>query len=160
MPVERWLILLRHGEAEPAHGAGHDDRARRLTRRGLRQARESASRIAALSPPPSLMIYSSAPRAAETAACVAEALALPACALFPLEELYLASPATLRAALARHSGDAHGILLVGHNPGLSELGAALDPARAGAVLDTAGWWRIALPGPVDSINASPGADDP
>jgi phosphohistidine phosphatase len=146
----RWLVLWRHGEAEPA--AGVDDRARRLTRRGLQQARAAAHRIASLQPPPTLMIYSSAPRAAETAACAAEALALPDSAQFPLDELYLASPEVLRAALARHAGRAHCILVVGHNPGLGELGARLDPARAGAALDTAGWWRIALD---DSIPRSP-----
>ncbi len=155
MAERRWLVLWRHGEAEPA--AGGDDRARRLTRRGLQQARVAARQIAALSPPPGVLVYSSAPRAAETAACAAEALALPAAAQFALDELYLASPPVLRAALARHAGRALGMLVVGHNPGLSELGALLDPRHAGAMLDTAGWWRIALE---DSPDPSAENSDP
>lgn len=145
MDAPRWLVLWRHGEAEPA--AGQDDRSRRLTRRGLQQARSAAAMIAALDPPPGVILHSSAPRAAETAACAVEALVLPASAQFPLDELYLASPDVLQAALARHAGHERCILVVGHNPGLSELGARLDAARAGAVLDTAGWWRIALDDP-------------
>ena len=140
MPGQRWLVLWRHGEAEP--GSVQGDRARALTRRGLQQARTAARQIAALSPPPVLLLTSSAPRAAATAACAAEALALPARAQVALDALYLATPATLRAALHRHAARAPCILLVGHNPGLSELGAQLDAAREGALLDTAGWWRI------------------
>ncbi|MFM2288257.1 MAG: hypothetical protein RL684_1400 [Pseudomonadota bacterium] len=140
MPRQRWLVLWRHGEAEP--GSAQGDRARTLTRRGLQQARAAARQIAALCPPPTLLLTSSAPRAAATAACAAEVLALPATAQVALDALYLASPATLREALRRHAAHAPCILLVGHNPGLSELGAGVDATREGALLDTAGWWRI------------------
>jgi len=146
LAAQRWLVLWRHGEAEQS--AGQDDRARALTRRGLGQARAAAGRIAALSPPPSVLVYSSAPRAAQTADCAAAALALPDRARHAVDALYLASPQALRESLARHAGDAPCVLLVGHNPGLSELGAALDPGRAGVVLDTAAWWRIALDDPM------------
>jgi phosphohistidine phosphatase len=142
LAARRWLVLLRHGEAEPV--ASRPDLGRQLTHRGLVQARMAAGRIATLDPPPSLLLTSSAPRAAATAECAAEALGLAASARLSIDALYLASPSTLHDALLRYGGQARCILLVGHNPGLSELGAQLDPEREGAALGTGEWWRIAL----------------
>jgi len=139
---ERWLVLLRHGEAEPV--ASRPDQGRQLTHRGLQQARTAARQIAALDPPPSRLLTSSAPRAAATAACAAEALGLDAGARLSIDALYLASPATLREVLRSHWDQAGCLLLVGHNPGLSELGAQLDRGHEGAALGTGDWWRIAL----------------
>jgi phosphohistidine phosphatase len=140
--ARRWLVLLRHGEAEPV--ASRPDLGRQLTHHGLLQARTAARQIAALDPPPSLLLTSSAPRAAATAACAAEALGLDPGARKSIDALYLASPATLREVLVRHWGYANCLLLVGHNPGLSELAVQLDPERAGAALGTGEWWRIAV----------------
>jgi phosphohistidine phosphatase len=142
LAAERWLVLLRHGEAEPV--ASRPDQGRQLTHHGLLQARAAAKQIASLDPPPSRLLTSSAPRAAATAACSAEALGMDPGAQLSIDALYLASPATLREVLLRHWGQAGCLLLVGHNPGLSELGAQLDPGHEGAVLGTAEWWRIAL----------------
>jgi phosphohistidine phosphatase len=144
----RWreLVLIRHGEAAPLRGAAADfDRP--LTGAGRQYAARSAAMLAAEPVPPTLLLYSTAARAAATAALVAEALALPAAALRPLEALYLATPRRLEALLAEHAGDAACVAIVGHNPGLSEFGALCEPRLQHAVLDTAGYWRIrrALP---------------
>lgn len=137
----RLLVLWRHGEAEPPRGSA--DRARELTPRGRAQAERAARQIASLEPRPTLLLHSSAPRAAQTAALGAAALALPAAAVRALDALYLASPATVLSLVDHHAEGHECVLVVGHNPGLSELGAHLDATHRGAALDTASWWRVA-----------------
>lgn len=69
MAVE--LVLLRHGEAE--RQAAHDDQ-RRLTPRGMEEARAVGGRLARLSLPVPVVVSSPFLRAKETAEIVAETL--------------------------------------------------------------------------------------
>jgi phosphohistidine phosphatase len=116
----RSLILLRHGKAVREHEAPND-RARSLTDRGRREATEAGTQIAAARLAPELALISSAARTRETAAC---ALAILGAVESRLEDgLYMATPEQVFAAFAATTQGA--VLIVGHNPGLSDLVAML-----------------------------------
>jgi phosphohistidine phosphatase len=113
------LYVLRHGHAAGESEAG-SDHTRELTRRGEREVRQSAQRLAAPSTSPTLVVSSSATRATQTAElCLA---VLPkSTALLVRDDLYLAGPSSYLGALAA-GGDPHGsVMVVGHNPGLEAL---------------------------------------
>lgn len=117
------LILLRHGKAVRETEAPTDE-ARRLTERGLRDAAEAGARIAAAGLRPSVVLVSPAQRTRETAAKAMAAL--PGATAAITDALYMAAPETIWAAAeAAFAGGAETVLVVGHNPGLSELTAEL-----------------------------------
>ena len=141
--MSRRLTLLRHGEAAPAAAGG--DFARILTRRGEREAWESATHIASHPPPPSRVLASEAPRALQTASIARDALGLPSSSLVPELPLYLADARTLLEAIAATDDACTHLLVVGHNPGLSELVHALAPGSAFGSLPTGGWCTLTSP---------------
>jgi phosphohistidine phosphatase SixA len=59
--------------------------------------------------------------------------------------LYLASPDALLQALAKIPDAAHRVLLVAHNPAVSELAAALGTNARSRALATAEFRHFALP---------------
>lgn len=135
------LILMRHAKAEPA-GIDAADFARALTPAGRAAAAQAAHGLAAAGIRIERLLYSPARRTSETAVIAARELALAATQMQEVPELYLATPAAIRAALQRHHAGATTILIVGHNPSLSEFGGELDAGLAGSQLHTAGLWRI------------------
>ena len=139
------LLLLRHAEAEPAALDGNDFQ-RPLTAGGRDAALTAAARLAALPWQPQRLLYSPALRTATTATLLAQVLRLDLHALQEVPELYLATPQALRAALRTWRGNAARVMIVGHNPGLSEWGAQLDARFAGQSLPTAGHWLISQHG--------------
>jgi len=138
----RELILMRHAEAAPA-SHGTEDFARPLTDAG-RVAAARAAKMLAVGAPIERVIYSPAARTSETASIVASTLSIAASALQAVPKLYLATPHLIGAALARWQGTARVILVVGHNPGVSDLGGELSPSHAGRMLQTAAYWRLPL----------------
>jgi len=125
----RQLWLLRHAEAE-ALRAPLTDFERALTARGRAQALAAAERLLQLGLCPDLLLASPAARARETATIVARRLqCLQAIDYQP--PLYQASAAALLAALQRCEAGVHAVLLVGHNPGLSDLVQQLAQPLAG-----------------------------
>jgi phosphohistidine phosphatase len=116
----RTLILLRHGKAVREHEAP-TDRERVLTDRGRREATEAGARIAAARLQPTLALVSSAARTRETAACALAAL--PGVEVQFIDGLYMALAESVWAAFEEATADV--VLIVGHNPGLSELAALL-----------------------------------
>jgi phosphohistidine phosphatase len=139
------LLLLRHAKAEAAELDGSDFQ-RPLSARGRDAALAAAQRLAALPWKPQRLLYSSAVRTASTAALVAKHFRLGAQALQEVPELYLATPHALRTALRTWHGDAKRVMIVGHNPGLSEWGGELDASHADDSLPTAGFWLIEFSG--------------
>jgi phosphohistidine phosphatase len=123
----RRLLLLRHAKAVPATDPLTDS-ARPLAERGLRDARRIGERLRQHRVRPALILSSPATRALQTAELVAAALgyAREEIALEP--RLYLAEPATLIAVIADQSIETETLLVVGHNPGLTELAHRLLPA--------------------------------
>lgn len=115
--MSRRLLLLRHATAgKSARGSDHD---RPLTAAGREQATAMTAAVAAHDP--DLVVCSSARRALETAACIGLAAAA-----VPERDLYLASAAQLLTRLRQVPDTTGRVLVVGHNPGLAQLAAALD----------------------------------
>jgi phosphohistidine phosphatase len=117
------LYVLRHGIAEAPTPKG-DDRARRLTSRGRDKLRAGAAGMRALGIELDALLTSPLVRAVETAAVVAEAFGgnpapreVPALAagVAPIESVRALRP------FARHAG----VMIVGHEPGLSGIVAVL-----------------------------------
>ena len=122
------LLLLRHAKAQPL-GRGQDfDRA--LTDRGKADAARIGAWLKRCGHEPSLALVSTAARTRQTfdivAAHLASAHLAPA---FPVrydDALFSAAPGQLRDALATVEPTVRCLLLVGHNPAVSELALALS----------------------------------
>ncbi len=117
----RTLGLLRHGKARADHGEG--DFARALKGHGRRQILHMA-RVLCEAAPPQRLLVSTAQRTRETAQILLEEFA-GAVQVEHLDALYLASPQTLLECIARVPDNVQRVLVVGHNPGLSELAQSL-----------------------------------
>jgi phosphohistidine phosphatase len=127
--MARQLWLLRHAEAEP-HGT-RADAQRLLTARGERQARVAGIAIARLGATFDEVLYSPKERAARTATLAAEAWSAEQRALLR-EHAALAGgfdAAGALEALAGTSGRHERVLLVGHEPDLSQTAGELSGGR-------------------------------
>jgi phosphohistidine phosphatase len=121
------LLLLRHGEAEPA-AAANSDFERALTPHGRLQALAAAHQLSRARHLPETMIVSPALRARETALIVAARLERVRALQFE-STAYPGSPEALRQLIHMAPSESRTLLLVGHNPGLSDLARQLA-ARA------------------------------
>lgn len=131
------LTLLRHAKSswQDAELADHE---RPLADRGRRDAPRMAERLKARNASPALILTSSAKRALETARLVAAALDSPHDSLQVEPALYLADPGTILQILANQNDEVGELLLVGHNPGLTDLVNRLLPDLRLDNLPTAG----------------------
>jgi phosphohistidine phosphatase len=123
----RRLFLVRHAKAELS--VGRDDYARKLTDRGRADARRVAKALAARHFLPDVLIHSGAARAKQTA----EIFAAEWRGQVELQEqawLYDASVTTLLDHTRALGHEHKRVGLVGHNPGLGELGTALTGSGA------------------------------
>jgi phosphohistidine phosphatase len=116
----RRLLLLRHAKAAAADEPLTDN-ARPLTERGERDARQIGERLRQHHPPPDLILSSTATRALQTAQLVASALAYSRDAIALERRLYLAEPIMLLDVIEEQSSEISCLLVVAHNPGLTEL---------------------------------------
>lgn len=112
------LILLRHGKAETQSWSG-EDFDRRLTPRGVKDAREAGERLAELGFHADLALVSAAARTRETWEALAPTC--PACAVRFEDGLYHAEAGEVLDLVRQCAGQGATILVVGHNPGLHEL---------------------------------------
>ncbi len=147
------LILMRHASAGPAAG----DRERPLSAAGQSEAQRMGRALAAFSASgfrPERALVSPARRAQETLAGVRSGLHSLAAAQTD-EALYLGSPGQLLARLQQLPDETAQLLLVGHNPGLSELAqllvgraeaGGLAPAACAALRIESMSWRDLAPG--------------
>lgn len=117
------LILMRHAEAVSA-APGLDDFDRPLTTAGRAAAARVAARLAQL--PVRLLLHSPAARTHETALIINGQLQLPAAAVRAEDAIYLASAGSLRQLVQDNAAAGGCLLLIGHNPGVSELLQLLD----------------------------------
>ena len=121
------LLLLRHAKAEPATDPLVDiDRP--LADRGERDARRIGERLRQQKLQPALILASPAARALRTAQLVAQAIEYPRDAIALDRRLYLAEPAAIVEIIAAQNDAIETLLVVGHNPGLTELVHRLLPA--------------------------------
>lgn len=146
------LILLRHAKSSWKDST-LDDAERPLAERGERDTPRMAERIKQRGTQPTLLLTSHARRALRTAEIVGRALGLGSAQTRTVPALYLASPNDIRRVLAAQD-DAHDcVLLVGHNPGLTELVNELLPGLALDNLPTAGVVAVELA--ASAWNAAP-----
>lgn len=127
--MRRELVLLRHADAEADSASGRDfDRP--LSDRGRHQAKLQGEALASLAP---LVAYvSPAERTRET---FSELRLDPSPELHHKEQIYEATAGDLLVLLAE-SQDIRRLLVVGHNPGLSDLltilvGGYQEPLKKG-----------------------------
>ena len=141
------LTLLRHAKSS-WDDSGLPDRERPLNGRGKRDAPEMGRRIAAHGIRPSLIITSPAVRARKTAKIVAREIGYPIEFLQRENALYLASLDTLLDTVVAQDNSFNSLMVVGHNPGLTEFANFLLPGitnnlpTSGVVsvqLDTEDW---------------------
>jgi phosphohistidine phosphatase len=132
------VTLVRHAHAEwPAYTGKDFDRP--LTERGVEDTLAAAREILAAGLRPDLLLGSTARRAKDTALILARELGLPSGALRFVDRLYNASAATMEMAVQDSAARSKHILLVGHNPGISELARRLTGDATQALLPPAGW---------------------
>jgi phosphohistidine phosphatase len=130
------LTLMRHADAQWKDPEVADF-ARPLNRRGSSEAEAMGRRLADLALAPDLIISSPARRAQQTAEIVARELALAPRSIRFEEALYLAGAQEI-LKLARSIGPrVPHLLILGHNPGISELAHLLAPSTDMSGLATA-----------------------
>lgn len=124
----RRLTLLRHAKTEAQH-SGQEDWDRELEPRGQQDAPEMARRLRERKLKPDLVITSPAVRAVTTARIFVRELHLAATKLHEDERLYLASPKVIKEVIRELGGKAQHLLIVGHNPGLTEFAERVSAER-------------------------------
>jgi phosphohistidine phosphatase len=116
----RTLILMRHGDAEDAPS----DHERPLSARGRQQCAGVGRQLREAGVEPGAVICSSAERARVSAELVVEALGSSRAPAVDAT-LYLAEPRAYLAAVHGVDDGIEALLLVAHNPGLSDLASRL-----------------------------------
>ena len=137
------LILLRHGKSD--WGAGTGDAERPLNRRGEESARAMGRMITLVGRVPDLVLSSPARRARSTAGLAAEAGSWQS----PIVEDERLCPGSARQVIEvvrEQAGEIHRVLVVGHEPTLSQTAALLLGGAslrmvtgAAACLEVDGW---------------------
>jgi len=120
------LTLVRHAKSSWKH-AGISDRERPLNARGKRDAPDMGARIQRHGIRPSLIVSSPAKRAWQTARIVAQEIDYPLEFLQREESLYLASLDQLLDVVASQDNGFNHLMVVGHNPGLTDFANFLSP---------------------------------
>jgi phosphohistidine phosphatase len=123
----RTLVILRHAKA--AHSEGLADLDRPLTPRGHADAAAAGAWLAHSGYVPDLVLCSPARRTKETWHGVALALSAAPAVRYD-KTIYNDTPRALLELVTTLDDDAATVLLVGHNPTLSQLSSLLDPAGA------------------------------
>ncbi|MFN0090915.1 MAG: SixA phosphatase family protein [Acidimicrobiales bacterium] len=149
--MSRVVQLLRHAKA--ARPPGYADHERPLNERGRHAAALIGRFLAVTGQAPDLAVCSTAERAADTLDRVLHAAGCADVAVERTDELYDAGPVAYYAVLRRLAPHVRSVLLVGHEPGISETaislagGGSLAVPTCGLVrLDYAGAWSELRPG--------------
>ena len=135
------LTLMRHADAQWKDPEVIDF-ARPLNRRGNNEAEAIARRLIELQLVPDLIITSPARRAAQTAEAVARELSLLPRSLQYEEVLYLAGAEDILKLVRAIGPLVPHLMIVGHNPGISEAANILAPSTEMSGLGTAAFCSI------------------
>ena len=115
------LILMRHAKTEP-WTEGVEDHGRALTQVGHHAAQVTAENLVRLDWQPDVALVSSARRTRETwahlKACFTQ------CQLVIEDDLYLAGERHILELIGQHA-EADTVMVLGHNPGLHDMGIGL-----------------------------------
>lgn len=138
------LSLLRHAEAEQPFGVA--DKERNLSNYGAQMAPRLGRRLEQQGFMPDQVICSPATRTLETARIICYELGFPVNKLQIREEIYRASINNLMQVIHEADETKDHLLLVGHNPGLSELATYLcNSSAVPSHMATCALLRIQLP---------------
>jgi len=140
------VTLVRHGHAHP-EAAPWRDFDRPLDDHGRREVRAMARRLVELDWEPEAILASAAERTRQSAQILASVLEVPEHRVVCAAQLYLAPPEKLLEVLRGLDPDLREAMLVGHNPGLSELARELAHLPELDDLATAAVCRITLAAP-------------
>lgn len=132
---------MRHAAAL---SAGESDFDRPLSPSGRTSAAQAALRLTAAGVVVDRVLYSPARRTRETAEIVAREMRIETADLLAIPELYGATPRAYRHAIEQFRGEARVLMVIGHNPGISEFGEQLRGGKSLDQLQTAGFWRLSL----------------
>lgn len=131
------LTLLRHAKSSWKDN-GLSDIERPLAKRGLRDAPMMGQRLAKQGLNPKLLLTSPAVRARQTAELIRPCFNSPSLEIRFEPDIYLARPGELLRILTTVSDGVDELILIGHNPGFTQLANMLLPDLALANLPTAG----------------------
>lgn len=122
--MKKTLVIVRHAHTfDPA--PGQQDHTRELTQEGKTEARRSAEWLKEEGSLPKKIVASFASRTQATAAIFAEVLLKNATAFEAETELYRATETDLLDFIRHHFDEEESILLVGHNPAVTQLAIRL-----------------------------------
>jgi phosphohistidine phosphatase len=121
------LTLMRHANAQ-WKDPQISDFDRPLNRRGSSEAEAMSRRLIELKLIPTIVLTSSARRAQQTADIVAQELGLPHRSTRTDEGLYLAPAEDILRVIRTTGPRIPHLMIVGHNPGITELANLLAPA--------------------------------
>jgi phosphohistidine phosphatase len=130
------LVLVRHAQADNAL-PGESDIGRMLTRRGMQDATEMARRLEERELIPQLIISSIARRAHSTAILLANGLHVSEKQLRQDERVYTAGINDLLVILQEQT-QCERLMLVGHNPTITEFADKLSNERSIDAMPTCG----------------------
>lgn len=130
MSTKHTLTLLRHAKSSWDH-PGLSDHDRPLNERGKRDAPEMGRRLKARGIRPSLLLASTAKRTTQTAKLVAKAIGFPTEFIQRERTLYHASPDEIMRVVCAQDPAFQHVLVIGHNPGISELANRLSDGIVG-----------------------------
>lgn len=136
------LTLLRHAKSS-WNDSSLSDRDRPLNGRGKRDAPIMGRRVVEAGIRPSLIVSSPAVRAWTTAKIVAGEIGYPTEFLHREDDLYLASLGTLLDIVSAQENDFNNVMIVAHNPGLTDFANYLSPGLT-SNLPTAGVVSVSI----------------
>lgn len=113
------LYLVRHGKAVSDFLGSDIDRS--LKERGINDSYSIAERLLKNKQVPELIVSSTAARALHTAIIFARVFKLPSSKIRLESDLYLADPHTILDIACKTDDHIHSVLMVGHNPGFTDL---------------------------------------
>lgn len=114
------LYVIRHAKSSWSD-PGLSDFERPLNKRGKRDAPFMAARLKEGGAKPDMIVSSPARRAAKTARAIAKALGFPEKRITEVITIYEASLQSLVAVVRELPDDCREVIMVGHNPGFSDL---------------------------------------
>lgn len=123
------LTLVRHAQAAPSR-SDQEDWHRPLEARGERDAHRMGQRLNSRGCKPDRILTSPAARALATATIIAHELRLSRSKVREDERLYLASARVIQTVIHELGGETEHLMIVGHNPGLTEFADEISGERS------------------------------
>ena len=125
--TRRRLLMVRHAKSSWKNPL-QSDHERPLNDRGERDAPMMGKKLKELGVSPDIIISSTAKRAVQTAKKIAKEISYSADAIKWYEKLYHCIPAVFEEVLYELDDDIRTVLIVAHNPGITQFVNELSPA--------------------------------